>query len=454
MKIKKFYFITTLLISSLGLQAQSPPETHFQSFDYRVDEGYQCVTEEQRLLIIDKINNNIQMLKDEGRLLYDEASKPELAAFGWPVKMAEGVGYNQIWGISNFVDHQAGSGLLDYYCGAKTYNGHKGTDIYLWPFYWYAMDYLQAENVAAADGQIILKSDGNDDRSCVMGGGEWNAIYLQHTDGSIGWYGHMKKGSLTTKNVGDTVSKGEFLGVVGSSGNSTGPHLHFEVYDGSSLIDPFQGSCNSLNTESWWEDQLEHDNPSINALLTHFAPPVFPECPQQEIPNIKDYFETGELVYIAVYLTDQMLNSTMNLKVIRPDGSTHNQWDVTSSETYYLSLWYWPLETTMDGNWKWQVTYNGKTVTHDFYVGQLNTDENEIKEFKVFPNPTTDLVQIESAEKVTEIQLINSQGKVIRQISDMNGIKSISLRTLPSGVYIIKATDIHRKNSVTKIIKK
>ena len=50
-----------------------------------------------------------------------------------------------------------------------------------------------------------------------------------HADGSVAWYGHMKAGSLTNKAVGQTVSSGEYLGIVGSSGNSTGPHLHFGI---------------------------------------------------------------------------------------------------------------------------------------------------------------------------------------------------------------------------------
>jgi murein DD-endopeptidase MepM/ murein hydrolase activator NlpD len=51
-------------------------------------------------------------------------------------------------------------------------------------------------------------------------------------------YGHMKLGSLTVK-VGDHVSTGEQLGLVGSTGQSTGAHLHFGILDnGTDAIDP------------------------------------------------------------------------------------------------------------------------------------------------------------------------------------------------------------------------
>ena len=126
--------------------------------------------------------------------------------------------------------------LQDWNCGDRTYdtNGgynHQGIDIFTWPFSFNQMDNNHAIAVAAADGIIILKTNGNFDRSCTLNGNTWNAVYIQHSDGSQSWYGHLKNGSLTTKNVGDFIASGEYVGVVGSSGNSTGPHLHFEVYN-------------------------------------------------------------------------------------------------------------------------------------------------------------------------------------------------------------------------------
>jgi murein DD-endopeptidase MepM/ murein hydrolase activator NlpD len=160
--------------------------------------------------------------------------------------------FNSYYGISNFVDQDNSSGLLDYECNSRTYNGHKGTDYFTWPFPWYIYENNFVEVVAAEGGIIVSWYDDRADDHCSCQG-YWNAIYVQHSDGSQTWYGHLKKNSLTSKHLGDSVEKGEYLGIVASSGCSTAPHLHFEVYDNNNnLIDPYSGSCNFLNSTSWW----------------------------------------------------------------------------------------------------------------------------------------------------------------------------------------------------------
>jgi murein DD-endopeptidase MepM/ murein hydrolase activator NlpD len=62
-----------------------------------------------------------------------------------------------------------------------------------------------------------------------------NALILAHEDGYRTAYLHL---SEALKAVGDSVRAGELIGKVGSTGRSTGPHLHFIVYRSGSTIDP------------------------------------------------------------------------------------------------------------------------------------------------------------------------------------------------------------------------
>ncbi|WP_432888274.1 M23 family metallopeptidase [Kribbella sp. CA-245084] len=61
-------------------------------------------------------------------------------------------------------------------------------------------------------------------------------VQVRHEDGTVTWYNHMSKFSVT---VGETVYAGDQVGAVGMTGNTTGPHLHFEVHpDGGTAVDP------------------------------------------------------------------------------------------------------------------------------------------------------------------------------------------------------------------------
>jgi murein DD-endopeptidase MepM/ murein hydrolase activator NlpD len=299
--------------------------------------------------------------------------------FAWPLEQSNGLNDFGFHGISNFVDQNTAypNLVLDYNCGKRTYDlssgyNHRGTDIFLWPFAWYKMEHEQVKVVAAAAGVIVYKSDGNFDKNCSFNSLDWNSVDIQHADGSIAWYGHMKNGSLTNKAVGESVEAGEYLGIVGSSGSSTAPHLHFEVYEaGGSLIDPYAGDCNSLNTESWWLEQRPYYDSGLNALRTHSDPPVFPVCPEIETLNESDQFCIGDVVYYTAYYRDQLPGQEVSYKVFRPNNTIYQQWNQTFDTFYPASWWYWYFTLpagAQTGVWKFQVTYEGEVYEKYFDV--------------------------------------------------------------------------------------
>lgn len=132
----------------------------------------------------------------------------------------------------------------------------RGTDIAMWPFSWNKLDAGEVQVVAAAAGTIVDRQNNTlEDHNCgSSSGGLGNYIVLAHADGWVTIYGHMKYNSLTTKGVNGTVTLGEYLGTVGSSGNSSGPHLHFEMrtalFPSDLWMDPYTGSGNPIST-SW-----------------------------------------------------------------------------------------------------------------------------------------------------------------------------------------------------------
>jgi hypothetical protein len=80
--------------------------------------------------------------------------------------------------------------------------------------------------VAAADGRVL---------SAGWAGGYGRAVTIAHAGGIETRYGHM---SRLAAYAGELVHRGEVIGYVGSSGLSTGPHLHFEVTRNGQAVDP------------------------------------------------------------------------------------------------------------------------------------------------------------------------------------------------------------------------
>ena len=102
-------------------------------------------------------------------------------------------------------------------CKFGEYYGHTGVDM---------AARFGAPVYAAAGGKVVLARWYGDYGRCVI---------IQHEDGSSTLYAHN---SYLTVYWGQEVKQGELIARVGSTGNSTGSHLHFELYDGQELLDP------------------------------------------------------------------------------------------------------------------------------------------------------------------------------------------------------------------------
>jgi murein DD-endopeptidase MepM/ murein hydrolase activator NlpD len=90
--------------------------------------------------------------------------------------------------------------------------------------------------VAAADGVVLRAGPAS---------GYGNAVYIQDADGNVEIYGHMRYMYVA---AGDVVSAGDVIAKVGSEGQSTGPHLHFEIHLGGMNGKP-------TDPQSWLADR-------------------------------------------------------------------------------------------------------------------------------------------------------------------------------------------------------
>ena len=146
------------------------------------------------------------------------------------------------------------------------YDGHDGSDFLLEGGF-DAMDAGSTAIIAAADGTVVRTEDGHYDHchgdittlevSCDGHEMIGNSVTLEHDGGWQTLYWHMMTDTVAVE-VGDDVLMGDVLGIVGSSGMSSQPHLHFELQapDGNS-VDPYSGEYSQ--EISYWCEQGDED---------------------------------------------------------------------------------------------------------------------------------------------------------------------------------------------------
>ena len=108
--------------------------------------------------------------------------------------------------------------------------GHKGIDLTLWRGY----SALSAIG-AAWDGTVTDVRDGVEGFDTVRSAG--NRVTIDHGDGVVTKYYHLANGSIPVQ-VGDSVAAGQVIGQMGSTGYSTGAHLHFHLEIYGEPVDP------------------------------------------------------------------------------------------------------------------------------------------------------------------------------------------------------------------------
>jgi hypothetical protein len=416
---------------------------------HKNDEMNPCITSMEYSLIESRCAENIKALN------IDNSQRKQLSTttLNWPLKTSTGFKDCSYYFIGAYVDQNTASGAFkDWNCGTRSYDGHGGTDIGIWPFPINKVDSNVVCVVAAAAGTIIDKHDGEFDRNCVGSGSglQANYVIIQHADGSMALYWHMKKNSLTTKSIGQTVVVGEQIGVVASSGSSSGPHLHFEIWAGktaSTRIDPYYGTCNVLNTSTWWASQKPALEPSILKASVHITDFVAKLCPKADTTNESTFYTIPfngpglptDFAKFFIFLRDVSSGSSVDMKILNPNGTTYSSWNYTFTSNFNVCYAGWSKHLpVMPGVCTFQATYNGIICAQKFTVSTSNeiSKRDEILKIEIYPNPATDYLTLENMGKGI-VEIYNTAGQLMKMIQTEGNQTSIDISDLSIGVYSI-----------------
>jgi hypothetical protein len=167
--------------------------------------------------------------------------------------------------VQQYHDHDPGPGARDFRCGSRSYDGHDGFDIRVPDS---AVLTRGVAIIASAPGIVRNVRDGEEERSPGSVGDPppqgrecGNGVVIAHTGGWETQYCHMRRGSVAVR-PGQSVGRGGHLGLVGLSGDTEFPHLHFSVREGGKKVDPFayQAASDSCGGgASLWSKKAERE---------------------------------------------------------------------------------------------------------------------------------------------------------------------------------------------------
>jgi murein DD-endopeptidase len=289
-------------------------------------------------------------------------------SFGLPIDCKLG----QNCYVMHYVDRDPSKEIVDFGCGRQTYDGHSGTDFGIANLYQMAVG---VPVIAVTDGKVLRVRDGVADRlitnqvdkETVQGTECGNGLVIDHGNGWSTQYCHLRQGSVVVK-PGSPVQKGTVLGMVGSSGLASFPHVHLTVRYQNKVIDPFVGtndrkSC-SIARNPLWSMPLSYVPTGLVSAGFAAQPPTQLELWQGKYRESTLATNNSPALVFWVHSYGVLAGDTEKLQLINPQGEVviNQQKAISRSARSFVS--YGGKRQLVAGKWhgKYQLFRNNQAM--------------------------------------------------------------------------------------------
>lgn len=210
-----------------GFGINSPSKVMFEMGAYLIEGLINGLQGDELMRFVDKMVADMKAAFESGN--FDILKTIQLMGDG-AAKLFEKLGIK----LGNLSGALFGSGGILFPTDSKTITSHFG---YRDDTGGVGSSYHQGIDIGAGMGEPIYAALPGKVELAGPNGGYGNCVIIDHGGGLKTLYGHM---SAIGTSEGASVAQGQVIGLVGSTGNSTGPHLHFSVIMGGEQIDPLK----------------------------------------------------------------------------------------------------------------------------------------------------------------------------------------------------------------------
>ena len=260
--------------------------------------------------------------------------------------------------IAYYVDLDPTAGLRDVNCGQLTYDGSTGEDPFIRSF---SEQDIGVPVFAALDGVVTDVHDGEPDRNTDSDPLKRpNILTIRHSDNQSTTYEHLRRGILVS--VGDHVTAGTQIGWVGSSGNSPGPHIHFESDWNGQFYEPLAGPCRAGLSNFLQQPQM----PTAPFLVgAFFSRNEFSSVPPNDREIHTGTFAAGQqTIFAEATFANVAPGTDYTISLVRPNGAIIPASFKVGHDQEELLTIQWAINAPLldIGTWNLLIDVGGKRV--------------------------------------------------------------------------------------------